>query len=154
MIRSLFLELHYDYGVAEVIGFRGGYSGLDPAFGFEPVKITPQFVDCIHQQGGTVLSSSRGPVDVGVAVDNLIKRGVNILFTVGGDGTSGARMIFTRKRRGAAIRSRSWAFRKRSTTMSVSSPARLDFSVRLKNRSAFWNVRTPKPAAFRVALAW
>src|SRR6476659_9156346 len=37
VIRSLFLELHYGYGVAEVTGFRGGYSGLD--HGAEPVKI-------------------------------------------------------------------------------------------------------------------
>src|SRR4051812_23080159 len=27
VIRSLFLELHYGYGVAEVLGFRGGYGG-------------------------------------------------------------------------------------------------------------------------------
>ena len=87
VIRSLFLELHYGYGVAEVLGFRGGYSGLDPARGAEPVKITPEFVDDIHQKGGTILGSSRGPVDIAVAVDNLIARGVNILFTVGGDGT-------------------------------------------------------------------
>ena len=87
VIRSLFLELHYGYGVAEVLGFRGGYSGLDPACGVEPVKITPQFIDGIHQKGGTILGSSRGPVDKGRAVDNLIARGVNILFTVGGDGT-------------------------------------------------------------------
>ena len=33
VIRSLFLELHYGYGVAEVLGFRGGYSGLDPECG-------------------------------------------------------------------------------------------------------------------------
>ena len=65
VIRSLFLELHYGYGVAEVLGFRGGYSGLDPANGAEPVKITPQFVDGIHQKGGTILGSSRGPVDIG-----------------------------------------------------------------------------------------
>ena len=87
VIRSLFLELHYGYGVREVLGFRGGYSGLDPKCGSEPVKITPQFVDSIHQKGGTILSSSRGPVDIGRAVDNLIAREVNILFTVGGDGT-------------------------------------------------------------------
>src|SRR4051794_26690022 len=30
VIRSLFLELYYGYGVREVIGFRGGYAGLDP----------------------------------------------------------------------------------------------------------------------------
>jgi 6-phosphofructokinase 1 len=87
VIRSLFLELHYGYGVTEVLGFRGGYSGLDPKCGVEPVKITPAFVDSIHQHGGTVLGTSRGPVDIGEAVDNLIMRGVNILFTVGGDGT-------------------------------------------------------------------
>jgi len=87
VIRSLFLELHYGYGVAEVLGFRGGYAGLDPACGVEPVRITPQFIDGIHQKGGTILGSSRGPVDIGRAVDNLIARGVSILFTVGGDGT-------------------------------------------------------------------
>src|SRR3954464_10539594 len=85
VIRSLFLELHYGYGVAEVLGFRGGYRGLDPACGVEPVKITPEFVDGIHQKGGTILGSPRGPVDIGRAVENLIARNVNILFTVGGD---------------------------------------------------------------------
>src|SRR3954447_686578 len=87
VIRSLFHELHYGYGVVEVLGFRGEYSGLHPGCGLEPIKITPSFVDHIHQHGGSVLSSSRGPVDIGRAVDNLIARGVNILFTVGGDGT-------------------------------------------------------------------
>src|SRR5215510_156150 len=85
VIRSLFLELHYGYGVAEVLGFRGGYSGLDPSRGGEPVMLSPQLLDDIHQKGGTILGSSRGPVDVGVAVDNLVRRGVHILFTVGGD---------------------------------------------------------------------
>jgi 6-phosphofructokinase 1 len=105
VIRSLFLELHYGYGVAEVLGFRGGYSGLDPACGAEPVKITPQFIDGIHQKGGTILSSSRGPVDKGRAVENLIARGVNILFTVGGDGTQrGGNDLFQEARkRGHAL---------------------------------------------------
>jgi len=100
VIRSLFLELHYGYGVGEVLGFRGGYGGLDPACGREPVKITPDFVSCIHQQGGTVLESSRGPVDVALAVDNLIALGVDILFTVGGDGTQrGANDLYQEARR-------------------------------------------------------
>jgi 6-phosphofructokinase 1 len=105
VIRSLFLELHYGYGVAEVLGFRGGYGGLDPACGVEPVKITPQFVDGIHQKGGTILGSSRGPVDIGRAVENLIARGVNILFTVGGDGTQrGANELYQEARkRGHAL---------------------------------------------------
>jgi 6-phosphofructokinase 1 len=105
VIRSLFLELHYGYGVADVIGFRNGYSGLDPSCGAEPVKITPQFIDGIHQKGGTILGTSRGPVDIGKAVDNLIARGVNILFTVGGDGTQrGANDFYQEaRRRGHAL---------------------------------------------------
>ena len=100
VIRSLFLELHYGYGINDVLGFRGGYTGLDPKCGAEPVKITPQFVDSIHQKGGTILSSSRGPVDIGRAVDNLIAREVNILFTVGGDGTQrGANDLYQEARR-------------------------------------------------------
>ena len=105
VIRSLFGELYYGYGVKEVVGFRGGYGGLDPACGVEPVKVTPEFVDGIHQKGGTILGSSRGPVDIGRAVENLIARGVNILFTVGGDGTQrGANDLYQEARkRGHAL---------------------------------------------------
>jgi 6-phosphofructokinase 1 len=105
IIRSLFLELHHTYGVKEVLGFRGGYQGLDPARSPEPIVLTPAFVDSIHQQGGTVLGTSRGPVDTGLAVDNLIKRGVHILFTIGGDGTQrGGNDLFQEARkRGHAL---------------------------------------------------
>jgi 6-phosphofructokinase 1 len=95
VIRSLVLELHYGYGVREILGFRGGYGGLDPATGAEPIPLTPQLVDGIHRQGGTILGTSRGPVDVVKAVDHLIARGVNMLFTLGGDGTQrGANALY------------------------------------------------------------
>ncbi|MDS4041702.1 MAG: ATP-dependent 6-phosphofructokinase [Candidatus Competibacter sp.] len=105
VIRSLFLELHHGYGVNEVLGFRGGYQGLDPARGPEPFALTPEFVHDIHNTGGTVLGTSRGPVDIGVAVDHLIRRGVNILFTIGGDGTQrGGNALFQEaQRRGHAL---------------------------------------------------
>ncbi len=105
VIRSLFLELHYGYGVAEVVGFRNGYQGLDPKCGVEPAKITPEFVDHIHQHGGTILGTSRGPVDIGRAVDNLIARDVNVLFAIGGDGTQrGANELYQEARkRGHAL---------------------------------------------------
>jgi 6-phosphofructokinase 1 len=105
VIRSLFLELYYGYGVRDVLGFRGGYSGLDSKCGVEPVKITPQTVDDIHQKGGTILGTSRGPVDIARAVDNLIARDINILFTVGGDGTQrGANDLYQEaRRRGHAL---------------------------------------------------
>jgi 6-phosphofructokinase 1 len=105
VIRSLYLELHHAYGVKEVLGFRGGYQGLDPARGAEPVVMTAAFVDGIHREGGTVLGTSRGPVDTAIAVDNLIRLGVNILFTIGGDGTQrGGNDLFQEaKRRGHAL---------------------------------------------------
>ena len=105
VIRSLFLELYHGYGVKEVLGFRDGYQGLDPARGREPLALTPPFVHDIHKDGGTVLGTSRGPVDVGVAVDHLIRRGVNILFTIGGDGTQrgGNDLLQEAQRRGHAL---------------------------------------------------
>jgi 6-phosphofructokinase 1 len=105
VMRSLFLELYYGYGVRDVLGFRGGYSGLDPKCAVEPVKITPQVVDDIHQKGGTILGTSRGPVDMARAADNLIARDINILFTVGGDGTQrGANDLYQEaRRRGHAL---------------------------------------------------
>lgn len=87
VIRSLYLELHHGYGVRQVLGFRGGYQGLDPECGAEPMVLSSDIVDDIHREGGTILGTSRGPVDVGRAVDNLIKLKVDILFTIGGDGT-------------------------------------------------------------------
>ena len=105
VIRSLFHQLHHAYGVKEVLGFRGGYQGLDPARGAEPIMLTPEFVDDIHKEGGTVLGTSRGPVDIGLAVDNLIQREVNILFTIGGDGTQrgGNELFQEAKKRGHAL---------------------------------------------------
>lgn len=87
VIRSLVLQLHHGYGVREILGFTNGYQGLDPWRGSEPIPLTPEFVEDIHKEGGTVLNTSRGPVDISVAVDNLIRRKVDILFVVGGDGT-------------------------------------------------------------------
>ena len=100
VIRSLFFEMHHFYGVKEVLGFRGGYIGLDPARGREPIVMTPEYVDDIHREGGTILGTSRGPVDTGIAVDNLIKLGVDILFTIGGDGTQrGGKDLFQEAQR-------------------------------------------------------
>jgi 6-phosphofructokinase 1 len=100
VIRSVFLELYHGYGIPEVLGFRNGYSGLDPSRGREPMRLTPELVDDIHREGGTILGTSRGPVDIAVAVENLVRLGVNLLFTVGGDGTQrGGHALYREARR-------------------------------------------------------
>lgn len=105
VIRSLVLELHHGYGVREILGFVDGYQGLDPWRGAEPIPLTPEFVENIHKDGGSVLNISRGPVDVSVAVDNLIRRKIDILFVVGGDGTQrgGAEIYKEARQRGHAL---------------------------------------------------
>jgi len=94
VIRAIVLSLHHHYGVTGVEGFRYGYEGLVPGVGEEPMRLDLQTVSEIHGLGGTILGSSRGPQDVRVMVDNLVARGIGILFTIGGDGTlRGARAI-------------------------------------------------------------
>ena len=87
VIRSIVLSLTYAYGVRRIVGFRYGYAGLSSSSGFEPLMLTPEAVDTIHEHGGTLLGSSRGPQDVGDMVDTLVKWNVSILFAIGGDGT-------------------------------------------------------------------
>lgn len=100
VIRSLFFEMRHAYGVKEVLGFRWGYQGLDPEHGAEPLVLTPEIVDGIHLQAGSILGTSRGPVDLARAVDNLIRRRISILFTIGGDGTQrGAEALFEEAQR-------------------------------------------------------
>ena len=87
VIRSAYLELTHNYGVERVLGIRDGYRGLNPASGLEPIPITPEFVNDIHNLGGSVLGSSRGPQDPAVVVDFLEARSIDLLFCIGGDGT-------------------------------------------------------------------
>jgi 6-phosphofructokinase 1 len=87
VIRGLVMELHYWYGVPEVLGARYGYAGLTEESEFPPMKLTPDNVSDIHTLGGTILGSSRGFPGTDEIVDNLERLGVNILFCIGGDGT-------------------------------------------------------------------
>jgi 6-phosphofructokinase 1 len=87
VIRSLYLQLHYHYGVSGVLGVRYGYSGFSSESSSPPMWLNAEMVNHIHQLGGTLLGSSRGPVSPDIIVDFLEQRGISILFTVGGDGT-------------------------------------------------------------------
>ncbi len=105
VIRSVTRELIRSYGVTSVLGIRGGYQGLDPSRGKPPIELTDDIVEDIHTEGGTMLGTSRGPVDMTVAVNFLISKGVNMLFTVGGDGTQrGGNALFEEaQKRGHAL---------------------------------------------------
>jgi 6-phosphofructokinase 1 len=100
VIRSIVFCLHEKYGVAQIYGFRFGYAGLVERSAPTPIELTTRRVGQIHEVGGTVLGSSRGPQPVDDMVDTLERLGIQLLFTIGGDGTlRGAHSIVEEIRR-------------------------------------------------------
>jgi 6-phosphofructokinase 1 len=87
VLRALVMELHYRYGVRTIYGIRYGFQGFIPKYGHDVLMLTPEAVRDIHEKGGTILASSRGPQEVGEIVDCLERMNVCILFVIGGDGT-------------------------------------------------------------------
>ena len=87
VIRAIVRSLRLHYGVKKVYGFRFGYEGLVRRIGHEPLELTPESVHRIHESGGSILGSSRGPQDPAEMVEYLRELGVGILFAIGGDGT-------------------------------------------------------------------
>jgi 6-phosphofructokinase 1 len=88
VIRATVMTLWYSYGVRRISGIRYGYHGF-LAESRLPVKaLDPDVVSDIHRTGGTVLGSSRGGGDrVEAIVDAMEQMNLNMLFTIGGDGT-------------------------------------------------------------------
>jgi len=87
IIRSIVHELHYAYGVRHIFGIRYGLQGFIAKYGHHLIDLTPSTVVNIHDRGGTVLGSSRGPQDIDEIVDSLERMNINLLFMIGGDGT-------------------------------------------------------------------
>ncbi|MBN2651208.1 MAG: ATP-dependent 6-phosphofructokinase [Spirochaetales bacterium] len=106
VIRAIVRCLWYSYGVRRITGIKNGYKGFLPEYGYEPIELSPDIVDDIHKLGGTELGSARGGGDkVTEIVDSIERLNLNMLFTIGGDGTlRGARDIAEEiKKRGLNI---------------------------------------------------
>jgi 6-phosphofructokinase 1 len=94
VIRALTFCALESYGVKRVLGFKYGYEGLVAKYYHYPIELTTDNTDEIHEKGGTILKSSRGAQGTEEIIDTLVHYGVDILFTIGGDGTQrGARDI-------------------------------------------------------------
>lgn len=95
VIRAIVLMNYYRYNNKITYGIKYGYQGFIDKYGIEVINLTPKIVESIHREGGTILGSSRGPQDIGEIVDKLVELKVNILYTIGGDGTlRGAHEIY------------------------------------------------------------
>ncbi|MDR0708082.1 MAG: ATP-dependent 6-phosphofructokinase [Treponema sp.] len=88
VIRAIVRCLWERYGVRRISGIRYGYKGFLPEYSYAPRELNPDSVDNIHKLGGTYLGSARGGgKEVGKIVDAMEQMNLNMLFTIGGDGT-------------------------------------------------------------------
>lgn len=88
VIRSIVRTLWYQYGVRRITGIRNGYRGFLPEYNLPIVELNPDVVDDIHNMGGSMLGSSRGGANISEVVDAIERLNLNMLFTIGGDGTT------------------------------------------------------------------
>ena len=51
------------------------------------MKLNPEIVDEISNEGGTILGSSRGGYEIEKILNSIMELGINQLYIVGGDGT-------------------------------------------------------------------
>eukprot|EP00931_Biecheleriopsis_adriatica_P041482 TRINITY_DN23703_c0_g1_i1.p1 TRINITY_DN23703_c0_g1~~TRINITY_DN23703_c0_g1_i1.p1 ORF type:complete len:2979 (-),score=657.34 TRINITY_DN23703_c0_g1_i1:1-8937(-) len=93
VIREIVMTLHA-YGVSKIFGCIGGYKGMVKPETW--VVLTPEVVENIHKEGGTILVSDRGnPPHIEIA-KTLQKMNIRQYFVIGGDGTqTGAFDTFT-----------------------------------------------------------
>ncbi|HAK47351.1 MAG TPA: ATP-dependent 6-phosphofructokinase, partial [Spirochaeta sp.] len=87
VIRAIVRVLWYRYGVRRITGIRNGYRGFLAEYNLSTIELNPEVVEDIHQKGGTMLGSSRGGSKTNEIADEVMRMNLNILFTIGGDGT-------------------------------------------------------------------
>ncbi|MDR1257297.1 MAG: ATP-dependent 6-phosphofructokinase, partial [Spirochaetaceae bacterium] len=88
VIRAIVRCLWYHYRVRRITGISYGYKGFLPECSYPTRELSLDFVDDIHKIGGTVLGTSRGGgQEVTKIVDAMEQLNLNVLFTIGGDGT-------------------------------------------------------------------
>ena len=87
VVRAIVRTLWLRYNVRRISGIQFGYVGFMPEKNLPTKPLDPDIVDDIHNLGGTMLGSARGGSDVMKIVDALEQLNMNMLFTIGGDGT-------------------------------------------------------------------
>eukprot|EP00823_Brevimastigomonas_motovehiculus_P006159 TRINITY_DN4961_c0_g1_i1.p1 TRINITY_DN4961_c0_g1~~TRINITY_DN4961_c0_g1_i1.p1 ORF type:complete len:520 (+),score=72.82 TRINITY_DN4961_c0_g1_i1:18-1577(+) len=91
-IEELVRTLYYNYGVDTIFGVRNGYRGFYDRDFLPWMTLTPRKTEGIHFQGGTILGSSRGGMDVKKGeldriMHAIVENGINQVYIIGGDGS-------------------------------------------------------------------
>jgi 6-phosphofructokinase 1 len=85
VIRELVMTMWYNYGVRSIHGIEWGYGGIYDETAWK--ELNPTKVKDIHSYGGTILGTSRGGFDGKKIIDTFVAKGINMVFSIGGDGT-------------------------------------------------------------------
>lgn len=84
VIREIVMTLH-SYGVKTIYGCKGGFKNMTKPETW--ITLTPEVVENIHKDGGTILVSDRGnPPHIEIA-KTLQRMNIRQYFVIGGDGT-------------------------------------------------------------------
>ncbi len=98
VIRALVLTLWHRYGVRRISGIRYGYQGFLTGRSAQTLPLDVDAVRHIHHLGGTILGTSRGGGErTAEIVDALQKLRLDMLFTIGGDGTQKGALAIARE---------------------------------------------------------
>jgi 6-phosphofructokinase 1 len=73
--------------VHNIFGVRYGLQGFIARCGYDMMQLSPAAVVNIHERGGSLIGSSRGPQDIDEVVDTLERMNIGVLFMIGGGGT-------------------------------------------------------------------
>uniref|UniRef100_A0A7S1RYX3 Phosphofructokinase domain-containing protein n=1 Tax=Alexandrium catenella TaxID=2925 RepID=A0A7S1RYX3_ALECA len=90
IIREVTNTLWHQYDVRHIYGIQAGYNGLSNPEKHKPIQLSPDKVRDIHMKGGSILKAGRGGFNPEQICDRLERLGINMVFTVGGDGTQHA----------------------------------------------------------------
>mmetsp|Transcript_117061 Transcript_117061/g.342887 ORF Transcript_117061/g.342887 Transcript_117061/m.342887 type:complete len:489 (-) Transcript_117061:147-1613(-) len=100
IVREVTNTLWHQYDVKHIFGIQAGYNGLSNPEIHKPIQLTPDKVRDIHMKGGSILKAGRGGFNAEQICDRLERLGINMVFTVGGDGTQYAsHMLYEEARR-------------------------------------------------------
>ena len=87
VIRAIVMTAYNAYHVPSVLGIRYGLQGFIPSYQYDVRELTPHSVEGIHEFGGTILGTSRGPQSSSEIATALERLNIRALFIIGGDGT-------------------------------------------------------------------
>lgn len=86
VVRELVHALHNLYQVQKVYGITGGFNGFHNP-DYEPILLTNERVRDIHREGGSMLTTSRGGLDIDKTLKFLQDKNISQLYVIGGDGS-------------------------------------------------------------------